>query len=649
MAGFDDAAQQFDARRWRRAPTLARFLNAAPPLTRPERRRIVDQAIRVLRDYYVHLPMKRASHGIEPIRQLEVLRRRLPEIADDIAFHERLHAVFASLCDLHTNYLLPEPYTERVAFLPFQIAAFTEGGRRRYLVTHVLRGLGRTRLQRGAEIVLWNGMSIAQAVERAAQRSGGANPAAQLARATAAMTLRLLAKLPPPEEDRVRIRLRDGRRVSDVTCDWRVTRLPDEAAPHAIDPRRGPAHHLGLDLETDALRRMRHALRAAPALPRQASFAARREVLKSWVVESDLPSVFQAHRIRFGDKRLGHVRVLTFKVTDSQPFVAEFLRLIDELRAFEGLILDVRDNGGGLVEAAEMLLQLLTPHRIEPARMQFIATDAVRDLCRRQRPRNPRMVWDLSAWLPSVEHALASGGRYSAALPMNDPDAVNAIGQRYHGPVVLLTSALCYSATDIFVAGFRDHGIGPIIGVDGNTGAGGANVWTAGQLGDALGDASDDAGGKLGALPRGAGLRVALRRSLRVGAHAGTELEEIGVVPDEVVPATRRDALEGSVDLIALAAQRLIEREWFRLDAEILARPGRERTLFVTTRGIERLDATLDGRPLLSRRIAPHPSGKDGMKTPVYDLPLRAHGTLELRGYRRGRLVAARKLAVERS
>ncbi|MGH7212784.1 MAG: S41 family peptidase, partial [Acetobacteraceae bacterium] len=307
--------------------------------------------------------------------------------------------------------------------------------------------------------------------------------------------------------------------------------------------------------------------------------------------------------------------------------------------------LDVRDNGGGLVEAAEMLLQLLTPRRIEPGRMQFIANDAVRDLCRQQRPSNPRARSDLSAWLPSVEHALANGGRYSAALPMDDPAAMNAIGQRYHGPVVLLTSALCYSATDIFIAGFRDHGIGWIIGVDHNTGAGGANVWTEKQLRYALGAE----GGELGSLPRGSGLRVALRRSLRVGAQAGTELEEIGVAPDEVVPATRRDALEGSVDLIALAARRLTEREWFRLDAEIVARPDGERVLVVSTRAIERLDATLDGRPLWSDRIAPHPSGKDGMKTPDYALPPRVHGTLELHGYRRGRLVAARKLSLARS
>ena len=39
----------------------------------------------------------------------------------------------------------------------------------------------------------------------------------------------------------------------------------------------------------------------------------------------------------------------------------------------------------------------------------------------------------------------------------------NLVGQRYFGPVVLITDARCYSATDIFAAGFADHEIGPIL------------------------------------------------------------------------------------------------------------------------------------------------------------------------------------------
>ena len=38
------------------------------------------------------------------------------------------------------------------------------------------------------------------------------------------------------------------------------------------------------------------------------------------------------------------------------------------------------------------------------------------------------------------------------------------MGQTYHGPVVLITDALCYSTTDIFAAGFQDHDLGFVLG-----------------------------------------------------------------------------------------------------------------------------------------------------------------------------------------
>ena len=58
----------------------------------------------------------------------------------------------------------------------------------------------------------------------------------------------------------------------------------------------------------------------------------------------------------------------------------------------------------------------------------------------------------------------------------------NAVGQRYYGPVVLITNALSYSATEFFAAGFQDHDIGTILGTDESTGGGGANVVTYSDL-----------------------------------------------------------------------------------------------------------------------------------------------------------------------
>ena len=135
---------------------------------------------------------------------------------------------------------------------------------------------------------------------------------------------------------------------------------------------------------------------------------------------------------------------------------------------------------------------------------------------------------------------------------MRSVDECNAIGQRYFGPVVLITNALCYSTTDIFVAGFKDHGIGTILGADENTGAGGANVWTHALIRRVLRSGRQSRNASLRArlrpLPKDAGLRVALRRTLRVRDHADTELEGLGVEPDDFHRMTRNDLLHHNSD-----------------------------------------------------------------------------------------------------
>ncbi len=52
----------------------------------------------------------------------------------------------------------------------------------------------------------------------------------------------------------------------------------------------------------------------------------------------------------------------------------------------------------------------------------------------------------------------------------------------YKRDVVLVVSALCYSAADIFAASFQDYGLGKVLGVDEHTGAGGAAVTDHSEL-----------------------------------------------------------------------------------------------------------------------------------------------------------------------
>ena len=117
---------------------LGSFLNSCErqaQLSRQERLRIVEQALLLMEMHYVHLPMKRAIHAIDPIRQLKLLRFQLAEgdvdLDSTIGFHRRMLSIFGSTRDLHTLYLLPKPYKDYTAYLPF-------------LIEHVLRARRRT-------------------------------------------------------------------------------------------------------------------------------------------------------------------------------------------------------------------------------------------------------------------------------------------------------------------------------------------------------------------------------------------------------------------------------------------------------------------------------------------------------------------------
>ncbi|WP_256864129.1 S41 family peptidase [Streptomyces avermitilis] len=231
-----------------------------------------------------------------------------------------------------------------------------------------------------------------------------------------------------------------------------------------------------------------------------------------------------------------------------ETYMKELLRLIG-LLPDRGLILDVRDNGGGLVFAAEFALQLFTPGRITPEPVQFINTPLNLRICRKHRD-DPRI--NLGAWVPSMDQAVEIGTVFSGAFPLSPEDAANALGQQYFGPVVLITNARCYSATDIFSAGFQDHHIGPVLGTDQCTGAGGANVWTLDLLTDLL---AGDADSPYVRLPKKAGMRVAIRRTLRVRDNSGTPVEDLGITPDELHRMTRTDLLQDNADLLERAGQ----------------------------------------------------------------------------------------------
>jgi hypothetical protein len=151
-----------------------------------------------------------------------------------------------------------------------------------------------------------------------------------------------------------------------------------------------------------------------------------------------------------------------------------------------------------------------------------------------------------------------------------------------------------YSATDIFAAGFQDHGIGPVIGVDENTGGGGANRWLHEQLREKLAKIAPSV--RLKKLPGEAQMGLAIRRSSRVGPNAGTFLEDEGVKRDIAHAITRDDILHHDQDLLGFACRQLgaqPTRALKIIKAELMEDGGI--SLIVQTQNVYRIDCFLDG------------------------------------------------------
>lgn len=534
------------------------------PLTRQQRLDIVRQAMLLMEQAYVHLRFKEARHAVDPVQRLKLLEHRLhhqaeDELDDELAFHNEMTRIFSSVRDLHTVYLLPRPYQQYRAVLPFLVEeCFEEEDdllAPHYVVTRVAPDAVHPTFTTGAEILHWNGLPIRTAIERNADLQAGGNPAAAFARGLQALTVRPLMVALPPDEDWVTITYRDtAGEIRQIRKEWVFERI-NTPLFSSFDTATDTA--VGLDVRAYEVGKARKWLFARPVA--DAEFAAKTDQLDEAMVSpgaslgSTMPGIFKAKLVDEGRK--GHLRIYTFMTGDVDAFVGECERLIRELPQ-DGLVVDVRGNGGGVIHAAERLLQLLTDRPIFPSRAQFTSTDLMLDICRRHAPSAQFENLTFEPWVTSLGMSVTTGETYSRAFPITPSEAANENrGYVYPGPVVLVVDALCYSATDIFAAGFIDHEIGSVLSTSSNTGAGGANVWSHAILRALAGARSE-----LEELPNGADMRVSVRRIVRVGAADGQILEDIGISTDRFHRhyLTRQDVEHSNDDLTA-AAVRLLD------------------------------------------------------------------------------------------
>lgn len=620
-------------------------INSQSGLDPTHRLQIVGQAEALLGGLYTHMPLKRAMHSIDPLQRLRLLKQRVTTITTT-EFNAELLDVFKQLRDLHTNYTLPNTFKSQVAFLGILVEQYFESGRPKYMVSKVASHLATDpTLIPGVEITHWNGMPIALAVWRNADKEAGSNPAARFARGLETLTHRFMSTSFPPDEDWVTVTYLSDSSTVHTRINWKIFDTLHDILDGADNPS-GLLHDLlvplryliGIDERREQMRRAkkmlfnRNAVREARRAERYNGRVPRdtSNLRAASLVPTSRPDEITAKLVRTTSGTFGYVRLWTFHMQDRNigAFIGEFTRLLVTVIPKEGLILDVRGNGGGYILAAEFLLQLLTPGKITPEPAQFIATSETLDFVSK--------VPSMAPWRRSLSQAVSTGALYSAAIPLSPDELVNSVGQLYFGPLVLITDAYCYSACDMFAAGFQDHEIGPVLGVDETTGAGGANVMTHRAL------AEDWTDGPLKHLPGGSDMRVSIRRVLRVGPRSGEPLEDLGVRRDYCHSMTKDDLLEGNVDLLNRAGVLLSKHTPRQFDATLTFIDD-ALSITLTATNVDSVDIYIDGRPTIANeRIS------DGINNLRIARPPPG-ATVSLRGYSNNDLVACRKRTMENS
>lgn len=620
---------------------LRSFISEIQDLTPENRLIILDQAILLLEKVYVHKVFKEMMFGVDPIQKLRLLRDRIAEPIKDeevdiVEFHREIVQIFNSIRDLHTNYSLPEPFSGRVAFLPFDVEEYFLNGKRRYIAARFVKGFNNRSFKKSVEIIMWNGVPIERAIAISADNFEGSNIDAERARGIETLTKRSLQRSMIPDEYWVEVGYLDLEgKYREVRHYWVVSEVFPTLDDNENNSLTEHSICLGIDYELEAFRMLKAMLYAPAVFSKKEKTSLPVSGEKS--ISTSFPDVINAKNINtiYGD--YGYIRIFSFSIKHRKKFIQEFVDKLENLSQ-KGLIVDVRGNGGGDIVTAECLLQLLTPREIQPELAQFRNTSINLSICQRHRT-NPTGKIDLEAWVSSMTRSVRTGEVYSKGCSITPKDLANEYGQKYFGPIVLITDSRCYSATDIFAAGFQDQHIGVILGTDNTTGAGGANVWSHKTLRNLFRNPEPpDPNNPFEKISGGASFRVSVRRTLRVGDQMGVPLEGLGVRSDVRHYTTKNDLLCANLDLLNHAGFLLstMPKRTFKVRINNKSKFCEIETI---TSGVTRLDVYANEQPIISSEVTA-PTHRVKVKS------FKVGSTLELLGYSGDRIVAKRKYII---
>lgn len=524
---------------------------ALPTYSSTDKKVVLDQAYLVMSEIFVHRDLKITNFGSE-IDPLPLIRN-LQEKADSLSdrdFHNELTNIFAKQNDLHTSYSYPKPYACYMSYLPFSFKEIIKRDGQKFIAVNkivdtkeVIDLVPDLKVQIGDILVSYNGVSAYEAAQSWASHSSGANPPATHRRSInlLAYSSQRFAFLPQKDSVDLVLLNRLGKTYS-VSIPW-ISRADTKClTPEAeIEVTAKLEESVGSDVYQNEFNRI-YRFSKKPLRNKMLNVAP--------LIDTSEPILkYKIEKNEFGD--FGYIRLESFipeKMTITE-LIQEIKKILyKDFAQTDGLIFDLRNNGGGYIALAEKLVQLFTPKNPTPLNFILKNSAANRHVMYEAEPDDEFTV--------ALRNAEASGALYTAGLPLHPANEIDLIGQYYFKPVALLTNANCYSSCDMFSALMQDHEAAIIFGEDSTTGAGGANNFdhtgTIRILRDNLGPYQK--------LPSGQDIGFSFRQTLRTGKSEGVLIEDRGVLSDHVVPTTLSDLYSDSGDQFKIIGKELNER-----------------------------------------------------------------------------------------
>jgi len=506
----------------------------------------LGQARIILEQIYVHHDVKLRDFGSEadPTPALNEIEANIEKLST-MDFHKKMSDIFYRLRDLHTLYFLPQPYSCYSTLLPFlvqevklpdgkKVAAISEVDEESEAFKFMPKPFP---IHVGDIVTKYDGVEIETAIRNQMVRSFGANPEASRRYSFELIRFKEQSLEFLPEKDTVKLELKNDKGESyNVTVPW-VSRINKDCLAEAQTPELlrapvlrtkkfdVPAKPVKRPTKTTGLRVLQQGDSADPIL--------------SWSINKN----------EFGNYGYIYLSSFTPEVLTIDQVVEELKTILlqDEMKQTNGLVFDMRGNGGGQLPLAEKIIQFFGPKRIQPELLYL--------------KNSPANLYYLNTLFPNdpftglINEAEASGQAFTKLLPMTREDRINDLGQFYFKPMAVFTDATCYSACETFSAMIQDYQIGTIFGEESTTGGGGANTFGLNAL---LGDFEDRTDlGPFHKLPYGQNMTFAWREGVRGGINKGGRIENTGVKADQISYPSMSDLFNRYDDQLRVVHQYL--------------------------------------------------------------------------------------------